>query len=144
VTQYRIRRAYGLMTTGVLFIVAAVAVTAWFLVRGALDDSTVLDSIVGIAVAILAIVALILNVRQPVLLTLDPVGFRGRKFKGTWRDIEDVFLRDGILGITTTANMTYEVPLKYFEVDDQRDIVTEVYGRLNEAHRYKRFEIPSE
>lgn len=128
-----------MLTTGMAFIVAAVVVALWFLLRGALESTLALDIGAGVVFALLIAVSFIVLLRPPVVLTLDPVGYRTRKDEGKWKDVQDVALADGMLTFADSAERTVSLPLNVIDVSRHTELVNEVYGRLNEAHGYRRF-----
>ena len=90
-------------------------------------------------IALLIAVSFIVLLRPPVVLTLDPVGYRTRKDEGKWKDVQDVALADGMLTFADSAERTVSLPLNVIDVSRHTELVNEVYGRLNEAHGYRRF-----
>ena len=90
-----------MLTTGMAFIVAAVVVALWFLLRGALESTLALDIGAGVVFALL--------------------------------------IADGMLTFADSAERTVSLPLNVIDVSRHTELVNEVYGRLNEAHGYRRF-----
>lgn len=121
------------------FIVAAVVVALWFVLRGALDATLAVDLIASGVLVLLVAVSLIVLLRPPVVLTLDPVGYRSRKDEGKWKDVQDVSLADGMLTFADSAERTVSLPLNVIDSSRHTELINEVYGRLNEAHGYRRF-----
>ena len=128
-----------MLTTGMAFILAAVVVALWFALRGAVESTLVLDIVAGVMMALLTVVSLIVLLRPPVVLTLDPVGYRSRKDEGKWKDVQDVSLADGMLTFTNNTEHTVSLPLNVIDASRHKELINEVYGRLNEAHGYRRF-----
>src|SRR5690606_34603218 len=113
VTRYRLDRAHLMVLAGACFLVAAVSVLVAFLtaVGGAFANGV---TIVAAGIAVLALaVAAIANLRPPVVLTLDPAGYRarGRHGEGTWKQVESVEVDSGLLRFTDGAGAVTAFPL---------------------------------
>lgn len=135
-----------LLTTGFCSIVAAVAVLTLFLSRGHGTVGTLLTAISTVVIAGAVLLAIVLNVRPPVVLTLDPIGFRtrGKGGEGKWKDVQDVGLADGVLQFTDASGVATGLPLDAIDRTRHAELVAEVYERLNTAHGYQRFEFGGE
>ena len=131
---FRLDRGAALTTAGVFILVAAPLAAAafwwssWLLTAGAVTCG---------------IVALIYAVRPPVLLKLDAKGYRSPmrtsagRFAGSWADVEDAEVADGLL-ILTTAESTQTFPLRL--VGRQRVQVLRAFGEhLDAANGYQRW-----
>lgn len=142
VTHYRLDRAFVMLSTGLCFITAAIAVVISFLTRELGTVGTVLAVVTGVIGALALALALIVNLRPPVVLTLDPIGYRtrGRGGDGSWKDVQDVAVAEGFLRFTDAAGQTAALPLQYVDHRRHQELVREVYDRLNTAHGYRRFE----
>lgn len=131
---FRLDRGAALTTAGVFILVAAPLAAAafwwssWLLAAGAVTCG---------------IVALIYAVRPPVLLKLDAVGYRSPmrssagRFAGTWADVDDAEVSDGLLILTTSA-ATQTFPLRL--VGRQRvQVLTAFSEHLDAANGYQRW-----
>jgi hypothetical protein len=134
VTIFRLDRGTALMAAGILVLIAAPAAALAFWWSSWL--------MAGCA-AILMIVAAINAFRPAVLLRLDAEGYRSRlrfssgRFAGSWTDVENVEVADGLL-ILTTADGTQVFPLRL--VGRQRvQVLTAFSERLDGANGYQRW-----
>ena len=131
---FRLDRGAALTTAGVFILVAAPLAAAafwwssWLLTAGAVTCG---------------IVALIYAVRPPILLKLDAAGYRSPmrssagRFAGTWEDVEDAEVSDGLLILTTSA-ATQTFPLRL--VGRQRvQVLTAFSEHLDAANGYQRW-----
>ncbi len=131
---FRLDRGAALTTAGVFILVAAPLAAAafwwssWLLAAGAVTCG---------------IVALIYAVRPPVLLKLDADGYRSPmrtssgRFAGSWTDVDDAEVSDGLL-ILTTAEATQTFPLRL--VGRQRVQVLKAFSEhLDAANGYQRW-----
>ncbi|MFL6088775.1 MAG: hypothetical protein ACJ71Z_01390 [Aeromicrobium sp.] len=131
-TKFRLDRAAALATAGILTVVAATfAVLAFWL-------SSAIAAAVGIAAVVIAVVY---AVRPPVVLLLDGEGYRSKvrfstgKFEGTWTEVEDAGIADGLL-VLSTATGRLAFPLRL--VGRQRvQVLTAFNDHLNEANGYR-------
>jgi hypothetical protein len=89
------------------------------------------------------VVAAIYALRPPVLLTLDADGYRSPmrtsagRFAGSWSDVEDAEVADGLL-ILTTSEATQTFPLRL--VGRQRvQVLTAFSEHLDAANGYQRW-----
>lgn len=128
-----------MLTTGMCFIAAAVVVAVWFVLKGLLSSTTILSVVTILVLAFLATIALVVTLRPPVVLTLDPVGYRTRRDNGRWKDVQDVGLGDGILSFSDASGNTVGIPLNVIDEKSHAALVEDVYERLNKAHGYQRF-----
>lgn len=121
---------------GVCFIAAAVGVLLVFL-TGAL--------LWAIVPVIALLVAGVVNLRPPTVLTLDAKGYRarGRRGTGTWEGVESVGVDDGLLRFTDGTGAITAIPLQLVDHRQRADLIRDVYDRLNTANGYRRFD-PSE
>jgi hypothetical protein len=134
VTNFRLDRAAALATSGVLVMVAAVCAVAAFWLSSAIATA--------IAVAALVIGG-VYALRPPVVLQLDPEGYRSKlrfstgRFEGIWTEVEDAGIADGLL-ILSTATGRSAFPLRL--VGRQRvQVLTAFNDHLNEANGYRRW-----
>jgi hypothetical protein len=133
-TKFRLDRAAALATAGVLVMVAAVfaAIAFWF------------SSVIVAALAIAAgIIALVYAVRPPTVLRLDAEGYRSKvrfstgRFEGTWTEVQDAGLADGLL-VLSTGSGRLAFPLRL--VGRQRVQVLQAFNdHLNAANGYRRW-----
>ncbi len=128
-----------MLTTGMCFIAAAVVVAAWFVLKSMLANTMALSIVTILILAFLATIALVITLRPPVVLTLDPVGYRTRRDNGRWKDVQDVGLGDGILTFADASGNTVGIPLNVIDEKRHVALVEDVYERLNKAHGYQRF-----
>lgn len=128
-----------MLTTGMCFIAAAVIVAVWFVLRGTLDNSSIVSVVSLLLLGLLAGISLIVLLRPPVVLTLDPVGYRSRRDEGRWKDVHGVALNDGFLTFSDIGDKTISLPLNVIDASRRVELVNEVYDRLNTAHGYERF-----
>jgi hypothetical protein len=143
-STYRLDKSVALVTVGVSLVVAAVAVFVAFLLAS-LDSPVRWIGYVAIVVAVLALaMALRFSIRPPVLLRLDPHGYRSRSrtssglFSGRWLDVEDVTVTDDVLCLATTHG-DQQLPLGFVARDRLR-LLHDIHDRLNTANGYRRFE----
>jgi hypothetical protein len=134
VTTFRLDRSAALIAAGVFVLLAAplAALAFWW-------SSWVLAA----CAASSGIVAGIYAFRPPVLLRLDAEGYRSRlrfasgRFAGSWTEVEDAEVADGLL-ILTTSDATQAFPLRL--VGRQRvQVLTAVSERLDAANGYQRW-----
>lgn len=127
---------------GVCFIVAAVGVVVAFLTASGSGLALGVTIIAGGIAVVALLIAAIVNLRPPVVLTLDSAGYRarGRHGEGTWKGVESVEVDDGLLRFTDGAGATTAFPLNLVDRGRRADLVREVYDRLNTAHGYRRFD----
>lgn len=131
-TTFRLDRAAALATSGVLVLVAAVCALAAFW----------LSSAIATALAVAAIViAGVYALRPPVVLRLDEKGYRSKlrfstgRFEGTWTEVEDAGIADGLLVVSTSSGRR-AFPLRL--VGRQRvQVLTAFNDHLNEANGYR-------
>ena len=128
-----------MLTTGMCFIVAAVAVAGWFFLRDAFDNTIGINIVVILLLGLAIAISLIVLLRPPVVLTLDPVGYRSRRDEGRWKDVQDVALEQGLLTFADSSSRTVSLPLNVIDSSRRSELVNEVYARLNAAHGYTRF-----
>lgn len=131
-----------MVLAGVCFIVAAVGVLVAFLTG---TDSALRTTVTVLAagVAVIALlVAAVMNLRPPVVLTLDQAGFRARGRHGdvTWKQVESVEISEGLLRFTDGTGAITAFPLSLVERTRRAELVREVYDRLNTANGYRRFD----
>jgi len=142
VNRYRLDRAHLMVLAGVCFIVAAVGVLVAFLTG---TDSALRATVTVLAagVAVIALlVAAVMNLRPPVVLTLDQAGFRARGRHGdvTWKQVESVEISEGLLRFTDGTGAITAFPLSLVDRTRRAELVREVYDRLNTANGYRRFD----
>jgi hypothetical protein len=134
VTTFRLDRGAALITAGVFVLIAAplAASAFWW-------SSWLLAAFA----ASCGVVAAIYAVRPPVLLRLDAEGYRSRlkfasgRFAGSWADVEDAEVADGLL-ILTTSDTTQAFPLRL--VGRQRvQVLTAFSEHLDAANGYQRW-----
>ncbi|GAA2083262.1 hypothetical protein IDH50_05105 [Aeromicrobium tamlense] len=140
--RYRLDRAHLMVLAGVCFIVAAVGVLVAFLTG---TDSALRTTVTVLAagVAVIALlVAAVMNLRPPVVLTLDQAGFRARGRHGdvTWKQVESVEISEGLLRFTDGTGAITAFPLSLVDRNRRAELVREVYDRLNTANGYRRFD----
>ncbi|MFH7322656.1 hypothetical protein [Aeromicrobium sp. HA] len=140
--RYRLDRAHLMVLAGVCFIVAAVGVLVAFLTG---TDSALRTTVTVLAagVAVIALlVAAVMNLRPPVVLTLDQAGFRARGRHGdvTWKQVESVEISEGLLRFTDGTGAITAFPLSLVDRTRRAELVREVYDRLNTANGYRRFD----
>ena len=131
-----------MVLAGVCFIVAAVGVLVAFLTG---TDSALRTTVTVLAagVAVIALlVAAVMNLRPPIVLTLDQAGFRARGRHGdvTWKQVESVEISEGLLRFTDGTGAITAFPLSLVERTRRAELVREVYDRLNTANGYRRFD----
>lgn len=131
-----------MVLAGVCFIVAAVGVLIAFLTG---TDSALRTTVTVLAagVAVIALlVAAVMNLRPPVVLTLDQAGFRARGRHGdvTWKQVESVEIGEGLLRFTDGTGAITAFPLSLVDRNRRAELVREVYDRLNTANGYRRFD----
>ncbi len=131
-----------MVLAGVCFIVAAVGVLVAFLTG---TDSALRTTVTVLAagVAVIALlVAAVMNLRPPVVLTLDQAGFRARGRHGdvTWKQVESVEISEGLLRFTDGTGAITAFPLSLVDRTRRAELVREVYDRLNTANGYRRFD----
>lgn len=131
-----------MVLAGVCFIVAAVGVLIAFLTG---TDSALRTTVTVLAagVAVIALlVAAVMNLRPPVVLTLDHAGFRARGRHGdvTWKQVESVEISEGLLRFTDGTGAITAFPLSLVDRSRRAELVREVYDRLNTANGYRRFD----
>ncbi|HPU13620.1 MAG TPA: hypothetical protein PLQ19_07495 [Aeromicrobium sp.] len=141
-TRYRIDRAHLMVAAGVSFFIAAacVLVAFWLPKNSQLTEAI---SIIAASVAgIVLLLAAVLNLRPPTVLTLDPAGYttRGKGDNGTWKDVEDVAVADGMLRFTDTAGNVTGLELNLVDRKQRAELIRDVYDRLNTANGYRRFD----
>ncbi|MTB88481.1 hypothetical protein H9L21_00830 [Aeromicrobium senzhongii] len=141
-TRYRLDRAHLMVLAGVCFIVAAVSVLVAFLTAGGGDLANGVAIVAGGIALVALLVAAVANLRPPVVLTLDPAGYRarGRHGEGTWKGVESVEVSDGLLRFTDGAGAVTAFPLSLVDRSRRAELIREVYDRLNTAHGYRRFD----
>ncbi|WP_286930886.1 MULTISPECIES: hypothetical protein [Aeromicrobium] len=142
-TRYRLDRSHLMVLAGVCFIVAAVGVLVAFL-TGTGSDLRVTVTILGAVVAVVALlVAAVMNLRPPTVVTLDPAGFvaRGRHGDVTWKQVESVGVSDGMLRFTDGTGAVTAFPLSLVDRTRHAELIREVYDRLNQANGYRRFDL---
>lgn len=133
-----------MLTTGMCFIVAALVVAGWFFLRDAFENSIGVNVAVVLLLGLAIVISLIVLLRPPVVLTLDPVGYRSRRDEGRWKDVQDVALERGLLSFSNSNGHTVTLPLNVIDASRHTELVNEVYARLNAAHGYKRFTVSDE
>jgi len=134
ITTFRLDRASALAISGVLVMVAAVAAVVAFWLSSALA---------GALGAAALVIAGLYAVRPPVVLRLDADGYRSKvrfstgRFEGTWKDVEDAGIADGLLILSTETDRR-AFPLRL--VGRQRvQVLTAFNDHLNEANGYRRW-----
>jgi len=134
VTTFRLARRAALIAAGAFVLLAAplAALAFWW-------SSWLLAA----CAASCCIVAAIYTFRPPVLLRLDAEGYRSRlrfasgRFDGSWTDVEDAEVADGLL-ILTTSDATHAFPLRL--VGRQRvQVLTAFSEHLDAANGYQRW-----
>lgn len=145
VNRYRLDRAHLMVLAGACFIVAAVGVLVAFLTGTDTDLRTTVTVIAGGIAVVALLVAAVANLRPPVVLTLDPAGFRARGRHGdvTWKQVESVEVGQGLMRFTDGTGAITAFPLGLIDRRRRAELIREVYDRLNTANGYRRFD-PSE
>ncbi|HUQ00739.1 MAG TPA: hypothetical protein VM093_09800 [Aeromicrobium sp.] len=133
-TTFRLDRAAALATSGVLVMVGAVCAVAAFWLSSAIATALAVGAVV---------IAGVYALRPPVVLRLDAEGYRSKlrfstgRFEGTWAEVEDAGIADGLL-VLSTATGRSAFPLRL--VGRQRvQVLTAFNEHLNEANGYRRW-----
>jgi hypothetical protein len=142
VKRYRLDRAAALVVAGIDVVVAAVLVAPAFWLHDASGAAGVIGQICAVVAGAAAGVALWFLIRPPVVLRVDSEGYHSRinfspgRFSGTWADVENAEVANGML-VLTTAEGQRAFPLRL--VGGERvQVLTELNALLDAAHGYRR------
>ena len=142
VTRYRLDRTHLMVAAGVCFLIAAACVLVAFLANGVGRFGDAISAIAAVLAVVLMLLAAVINLRPPTVLTLDPQGFitRGRGENVSWKSVENFSIAGNMLRFSDTTGAETGYDLNFVEKNQRADLIREIYDRLNTANGYRRFD----